>query len=320
MNEVVASDVPQMSLEEAQQITNQIIDKVADIRELLVRMELEAGWVSMGYDSWEAYLVELGKATKAGSKYLRRVGNAGLLEAGTGHDIGTFKEGVVRPINETLSDAKGFTYENRAVALELAIEIAGGEAEVTGPIAQQAAWHVAVVEKTPDAGSKLVLRMQHGFTSPKVANTICQIMRSTRASGIEHILAEVTDIELAMTMANLNSTNGEGWQDVVETIERTNGYMPTDNGQVLLSEATNSQLINHLNEPARLQRHAEIVGESELYRQVAVAAAGLMVEYYGPSESNIPEVLSLDKDMFKRERKLYRLCQQAGLIRGDIKS
>jgi hypothetical protein len=302
-----------MSLEEAQQITNQIIEKVTDVRELLVRMEVENGWASMGYDSWDAYLQELGRVTKAGSKYLRRVGNAGLLEADTGHDIGTFKEGTVRPINETLSDSKGFSHENRAVALELAIEVAGGEERLTGPIAQQAAWQVAVIEKTPEQGEALVVRMRDGFLASGQAFELMQLMRSTRGLPIAHIIAEVSDPKLARTMINLNSSNGELWADVKESIEQT-GYMPTKDGQIIIDGASNDMLIDYLNEPARMQRHADVVGEAEAYRKVAFAAASLMVEYYGASVDELPEVLLLDEQVFGKEKELYKLCQQAGLI------
>lgn len=310
----VVSDNKQMSVAEAESIHQQIIDRVQDVRNLLVKMEVEAGWASLGYDSWEAYLKELGRVTRAGSKYLRRIGNAGLLEADTGHDIGTFREGVVRPINETLSDYKGFDHEARAEALELAIELAGSTDDLTGPIAQQAAWQVAVARKTPPAGDKLVLRMQHGFTSIETAYAICQIIRSTAARGIEPILAELTDVELAKSMVNLHSTNGEGWQDVRETIERSGGYMPTRNGQVLISRATNKQLIDYLNEPSRMQRHDAIVEESEMFRRIGRAAANLMISYYGVSAHGLPEALLLDDKMFEKERELYELCQSAGLI------
>jgi hypothetical protein len=320
MNEVIVlSDIAQMSADEAKEIHAEIVTKVQDVRHLLVRMEAEAGWSALGYSSWEAYLIELGKVTGAGSKYLRRVGNAGLLESDAGFGVGIFKEGTVRPINDILSDTKGYDSDHRVAALELAIELAGGSEELTATVAQTAAWYIVVVENTPDIGQDLVRRMKAGFITPQAANDLCQIMRSTKAQGIEHILALVSDIELADTMITLHSSNGETWQEIRGSIEST-GFIPTRSGQVSIDRATNGDLIGYLNEPARLQRRVDEVGEAELYRQTAMAAARLMVSYYGVVLTKLPEALLLDEEVFKNERELYRLCQQAGLIRHGMKA
>lgn len=317
MNEVViVADGEQLSVEEAVAIDAELVAGISSIRYQLTTMYTGMGWASLGFNSWEDYLKDLGDRTGSGSKYLRRINNAGLLESGTGYDLGTFKEGVLRPINETLSDSKGFNESSRADALELAIELAGSIEEVTGNIAQSAACYVVVETKTPEEGYRLIERMKNGQISPRSASEICQVIRSTRALGIEHILAEITNPRLAHTMANLysNSPYGETWTDLVDTIERS-GTIPTWAGaQVPIANARNDDFIEYLNEPNRLQRQEKTVEQGKLLRDIANAAAIVMIDYFGLSINGLPEDLSVSTST-EDERNLYYLLQQGGFIR-----
>jgi len=316
---IVDPDIVQMSLSRARQLDTLIIDKTEGIQAHLVEIYTELGWATLGFHSWDAYLQDLGERTPWGSKYLRRMNNAALLEAGSGYDLGTFKEGTLRPINDTLSDAKGFCNKDREEALELALELAGKTEAITGVVAQAAAWYIVVSKRTPANGHRLVERMKEGAVSPKIANELCQIIRASKAIGVEHILAEVSSTRLAETLLNLHSTNGEQWPGLKETIERS-GMMPTGtDGQVPISEATNNHLISYLNAPLKMQRYEKVVERLELLHNISEAAASLMIKYYGVVTDELPEALALSKNagshVLEPECALYELLQKAGMIR-----
>jgi hypothetical protein len=118
-------------------------------------------------------------------------------------------------------------------------------------------------------------------------------------------------------MVNLykNAPTGERWLDLRETIERTHS-MPTAFGsQVDIADATNSDLVGFLNEPARLVRQEKGAEHTDSLRQIAQASARLMVQYYGTSTNGLPEALQLGDDLFETEIELYRLLQNGGHIR-----
>lgn len=314
---VYSNDAP-LTMEEAKQIDDEIVSSVGNLRGLLVDMYQRHGWHALGFTSWEEYLQDLAPRANIGTKYLRRIQGTALLEAGTDHELGTFKEGTLRPIIDTLSDQKGFTVEDRAAALELAIELAGGEDDVTGKVTQTAAWYMAVEKMTPLAGSRLVERMKHGEVSANVASELCQIMRGSKADGAEQIIAELSDAQLARVILNVKSTNGEAWKEIRETATLS-GTIPSSSGQVALSDASAKDLVGFLNEPNRQKRQEKASEKSELMLNIAKAAARLMIHYYGVCEDCLPDALSTDTKLFDREVELYRLLQQADMIRGDLK-
>jgi hypothetical protein len=305
-----------MDLDEAVKADHGIVHHATNLRQLLITMYERSGWATLGFASWDKYLEDVAPRAGLGNKYLRKIHNVARLESGTGHDLGTFKEGTLRPIVDTLSGSKGFTETDRKQALELAIELAGSEEELTNKTTQAASWFVYVERKTPRAGYRLVERMRSGEVSPKVANEINHVMQASKSEGIEHILAEVSDSSLAHGLANVYSTNGEVWQELGETIELS-GTMPTGSEkQVPVGKATSGDLQEFLSAPGKLKRYEKVVERNELLKDIANAAAKMMIEYYGVSKEELPKAFELDDEgIFETEKTLYVLLQKAGLIR-----
>jgi hypothetical protein len=321
MDEVMeVGSYKQLTKSEALAIDAEIVQQVTFVRTLLVRIDQGNGWIALGFASWDEYLRDLGARTKTGSRYLGRVKNAGLIEDGAGIEIGTFKEGTLRPIQDTLSDTKGFSANDRTDALDLAIERAGGEENVTGPIAQDAAYYIAVCEQTPYAGLRLIARVQAGEIPTRDAYLILQVLRGDASIGIEHIVSEVSDPQLASTLVNMYSTNGEQWQELRETIELTSSIPSGNDSQVAISKAVNSDLISYLNAPARMQRYDDAVTRTEILTEIAKTAASLMIRTYGvANDGQLPPTLAQNVHPLYAERDLYQKLQRAGYIRQDRK-
>lgn len=300
-----------MTLDEALALDKEIVEGAEKLRERLLRMYDGRGYEVMGFPSFRQYLTDLGNRVKYDPKALRRIHKAALLEEGSGKEIGTFKEGSIRPIIDTLSDNKGFTQADRNQALELAIEFAGGDEDnVTGAIAQTAAHYIEVEKLTPVGLERLPERMKHGEVTTEAAHKLCHLMLGERAKGIEHIIAECSDYTLAQTLIKLKSSNGDTWSELQETIERT-GCLPSTNGnQIPIGEAVNSNLIDHLNEPMRMVRYEKAVDRTEKLQNVAKLAAQMIVEYWGVHEE-VPESLG----DHKTEAELYSALLELGYIR-----
>jgi hypothetical protein len=305
-----------MDLDEATAADHGIVHHAINLRKSLIEMYERNGWAALGFTSWDKYLEDVAPRAGLGNKYLRKIHNVARLESGTGHDLGTFKEGTLRPIVDTLSNSKGFSDLDREQALELAIELAGSEDALTSNTTQAASWFVYVERKTPTEGSRLVERMRSGEVSPKVANEINHVMQASKSEGIEHILAEVSDPSLAHSLANIYSTNGEVWHELGETIQLS-GTMPTGSEkQVPIGKATDNDLQGFLTAPGKLKRYEKVVERNELLKEIANISAKLMIEYYGVSKEGLPKAFELDdEEIFDTERKLYILLQQANLIR-----
>lgn len=308
MTEIVEAT---MTLDEALALDKEIVDGAEKLRERLLKMYDGRGYEVMGFPSFRQYLTDLGDRIKYDPKALRRIHKAALLEEGSGKDIGTFKEGSIRPIIDTLSDNKGFTQADRNQALDLAIEFAGGdEDKLTSSVAQTAAYYVEVEKLTPVGLERLPERMKHGEVTTEAAHRLCHLMLGERAKGIEDIIAECSDYELAQTLIKLRSSNGDTWTELEGTIRGT-GCLPSTNGnQIPIGNATNGNLIDHLNEPMRMVRYEKAVDRTEKLASIAKLAAQMITEYWGVHEE-VPEALEGQET----ESALYAALLELGYIR-----
>jgi len=309
------NDITPLSVPEAEKLDGDIVAHADSLRELLVEMYERSGWAALGFDSWQTYLKDVSARAGVGSKQLRKIHNVARLEASAGFDLGSFREGSIRPIIDGLSNAKGYTDEDRVSALELAVELAGDTTYVTGSIAQAAASYIIVEKSTPSDGRRLVSRMKHGEIPPMVAAEICEIMNTNAAQGLGSILAEVSYAKLAAMLVSVRQTGGDIWEDLKTTITHS-GTIPTgDERQVATSAATPSDLIEYLNAPTRLKRYEKAVERTQLLTEVAKTAAKVMIEYYGVVGEPVSETLGLNKLEFVNEIKLYSLLLSGGFIR-----
>jgi hypothetical protein len=291
-----------LTFEEAQDLDIKIVSGVRNILRCLVDMYNGEGYKALGHDNWGEYLGTVSFRAGVKAKALRRWTKAALLEDGTGLELGTFSEGTVRPIIDTLSDRKGFDSNDREAALDLALELSNGiYEEVTAKVARAAAYYIYTEVSTPDAGNDLVDRLKSGEITSEAAYTISGIMQGDDAKGIEHILAQTSDPDLAGFMVGLRRNEPRKWEDIQDTIEMS-GHVPTDNGQVHINEATRGDLIDHLNEPQRMKRYEKAVERTEALKRVAELAAKLAVDYWGIH----PEVPGNLKHM-SSEAELYQL-------------
>lgn len=291
-----------LTLQEAQDLDARIVTSSQKLRGDLLDMYNGEGYKALGHEYWGDYLNTVADRTDVKAKALRRWTKAALLEDGTGLELGTFSEGTIRPIIDTLSDRKGFDSDDREAALDLALELSNGIYEaVTAKTARAAAFYVYTEASTPAAGNDLVDRLKSGEITSEAAYTIAGIMQDDDAKGIEHILAHTSDPDLAGLMVGLRRNEPDKWADIQDTIEMS-GYVPTDNGQVHINEATRGDLIDHLNEPQRMKRYEKAVERTEALKRVAELAAKLAIDYWGIH----PEVPDNLKSM-PSESELYQL-------------
>jgi hypothetical protein len=305
-----------LTIEEATELDRQIEDGVSTLQQDLLTMYNGEGYKVLGYPHWGAYLDSVSERAGMGVKALRRWHKTSLLLEGAGVEIGELREGTVRPIIDTLSDRKRFHSGDREQALELAIDLAGGKVEkVTGPIAQNAAWYIAVVETTPDDGEVLVERLKNGEVTPGDAYHINRMMVQQEASGMSHILGELSDPDLARYLVNLRQHGPEAYDELEETLVAT-GYLPTrTDEQIPVNQATLSDVVAYLDEPGRLRRHEKAVERTQAYKEVAILAARMVVDYWG-IHREVPAALSNTKT----EAELYGLLIELGFIKYGMKT
>lgn len=291
-----------LTLEEAQDLDARIVTSSQKLRSDLLNMYNGEGYKALGHEYWGDYLNTVSERTDVKAKALRRWTKAALLEDGTGLELGTFSEGTIRPIIDTLSDRKGFDSDDREAALDLALELSNGIYEnVTAKTARTAAFYVYTEATTPPEGEALVERLKSGEVTSEAAYTIAGIMQHDDAKGIEHILAQTSDPDLAGFMVGLKRNELDKWQDIQETIEMS-GFVPTDNGQVHINAATRGDLIDHLNEPQRMKRYEKAVERTEALKRVAKLAASMAIDYWG-IHPEVPENLR----SMPSESELYQL-------------
>lgn len=298
-----------LTLEEAQELDERIVTTLIGQLGDLLDMYNGEGYKQLGHTYWGDYLETVSDRAGVKAKALRRWTKAALLEDGSGLELGTFSEGTIRPIIDTLSTRKGFTDEDREAALELAIEFANGVENVTGPIAKSAAYHVAVTARTPEAGVALVERLKNGEITSRAAYTISGIMQDDPAIGIEHILAETSDPDLAGFMVGLKRNELYKWEDIQETIEMS-GCIPTDNGQVPIAQATRDHLVDHLNAPQKMKRYEKAIERTEALKRAVKLSADVFTGYWG-IHPEVPENLS----SMQTESELYQLLIDLGYIK-----
>jgi hypothetical protein len=304
-----------LSVVEAEKLDSDIVKYADGLRERLLKMYEGSGWAALGFISWQAYLKDVSVRAGVGPKQLRKIHNVARLEAGAGYDLGSFKEGSIRPIIDGLSSAKGFDESDRITALELAIELAGDMDSVTALVSRAAASYVVVEKTTPKLGRRLVTRMRYGEVSPRMAGEICTIMKSKEARGLEPILAEVSHTKLAVALVNARKAGGDTWLDLEETI-MLSGMVPTgDERQVPIDQATSDDLIGYLNAPARMKRYEKAIERTQLLTEIAKAAAKVMIEYHGLVSYPVSQTLGLNEKEFADEIKLYELLLLGNFIR-----
>lgn len=305
---------PLMTLEEAQILDQRIVTNSINLLRDLLNMYHGEGYGQLGHPDWGSYLETVSDRAGVKAKALRRWTKAALLEDGSGHELGTFSEGTIRPIIDTLSTRKGFTDYDREAALELAIEFVDGEQkDVTGVITQAAAYYIATTSNTPEAGTELVERLKSGEITASAAYTISGIMKDDAAAGIEHILAQTNDPDLAGFMVGLKSNEIYKWEDIQETIELS-GCIPTDNGQVPIGQATRDHLVDYLNAPQKMKRYEMAVERSEALKEVAKLAADVFTRYWG-IHPEVPENMG----SMQTESELYQLLIDLGYIKYGAK-
>lgn len=260
-------ELAQITLEQAQAYDREIQTSATNLRKALYLMYSTEGWRVMGFDSWQKYLEDVAARAHLTPKTLRKHARAGLLEAGAGITVGTFSEGVLRPINDTLSDRKGFTAHDRSEALDLAIEFADGEDKLTSTHASTAAYYVYVCK----AGAPILeSRMKQGKITPHAAKRILDMVNDTGNEFLQGVLMEVSDPGLASTLCNLQDT--DDGKEVIRSIFFS-GYVPGPNGtQVPISSARKETLLSHLYEPKQMEQMEKRVGEREKLHRVAIAA------------------------------------------------
>jgi hypothetical protein len=299
-----------LTLEEAEDIDKQIVGGTKELQRLLLRMYYGDGFKLLGYPYWGNYLDSVSERAGVGRKALYRWHKASLLINDGGFDLGDFREGTVRPIIDTLSDRRGFSEDDRIDALDLAVEFSGGNIPaVTAPTAQTAAWYVAVSKTAPVNGQRIVERMRNGEVTPKDAHLINHIMLDKESEGMEYILAELSDSDLAKFLVNLRRNGGSTWTDIKETVELS-GHIPTSDGQVPIGSATYDDIVGYLNEPQRQKRYEKAVEKTAAFKKAAQLAAKMLSEYWGIHNS-VPKSL----DGLETEKELYALLLDLGMIR-----
>jgi len=306
--------VAMLTLKEAELLDEEIVGGASKLQYRLLEMYNGEGWKVLGYKNWGDYLGSVSDRAGIGTKALRRWHKSAMLVDGAGMDVGDIKEGTVRAIIDTLSDRKGFTSIDREGALELAIEFAGGDTDnLTGNIAQNAAWYVAVTKTAPDAGSAIVDRLRQGEITPHDAHLINYIMLDDEATGMEHILSELSDPDLARYLVNLRQHSKAAYEELEETLVAT-GHLPTrTDEQIPVARATYSDVVAYLDEPGRLRRHEKAIERTQAYKEVATLAAKLAIDYWG-IHREVPDTLR-GREV---ESKMYQLLLDLGFIKYGV--
>lgn len=287
----------------AKELDVQIVRSAEHMRSCLYEMYIGEGWRALGFASWQAYLEDVAERAKLTPKTLRKHTRAALLESGAGKPIGTFSEGSIRPISDVLSARKGFDEEQRTDALELAIEWAGGDKDVTAQISRRAAYYVMV---DSCEFNRLAERMRIGDISPEKAVKIMHMLKQTNSDTLFLILQEVSDVALASSLFNLTVGESEVGAEIIETIVAT-GHVPGPHGsQVPLGDARNSHLLGHLHEPKVIENAEKMAAKRSEMMEICAAARQVILHVFDGKEPDITE--------YPYHNFMYQSLVEAGML------
>lgn len=294
---------------EAEEWDSIIVTSATRMRVGLYNMYVHEGWRALGFESWEAYLQDISGRARLTPKTLRKHARAGLLEAEAGYDVGAFKEGSIRPINDILSNRKGFQDLDRVEALDLALEYAGDDPEkLTSALATRAAKHVASERAVLNSeATDLILRYKRNEVSAETAGELVKVFNKCGNNVLlEYIVQWLSDPHLANMLLNLTHNGGDVAEDVIEQIYRT-GYVPGSNGsQMIINEATKEHFLGYLHEPERMKRAEKASLDRERMMNIAHAARQVIMHEFDGREP--------DTERYPYHYLMYLALRDAGMV------
>lgn len=252
----VGEVLPLIGKAQAAEMDRQIVEHAETLGALLLKMFESAGFVALGFSSWQQYLEDVSVRAGVSTSTLRRHTNLAIAAKSFGVDAGDgLREGVARSITEILSPGKGFTDEDRQEAFGEAVEAAGGHmGDLTMGIASAVSKRRYCLRRAeigdPDIVS-ITSRAEEGALAIDDAYSLVRAVESIGDPIVSHVVARMSGAASARTLLNAISTNTG--QDIVSTAFNS-GYVYVGDRAVRIGDATPADIVAALNTEPDIER------------------------------------------------------------------
>jgi len=252
--------------ERAGELTMLIRQHVQHVRVYLYEMYASEGWRVLGYNSWRDYLTQ--EFSEISYSYLTRQTKAALLEAKVGVEIGTHKEGHLRPITEGLDDDAALEAYRR-----INFDGSPRAKEVEGVVAN------VKVMRSPYNGLKFNVRQ--GLVSSIVGAQILSMLEEITDTELISVAERVSDPDLIPILVRLAKQKSDTWDEI-----RNSLTIPAFPDPIPLVKANAANLLAWLDVASAEHRAMGRVERQAYYDRLNAATNALVDMMYALSEGS----------------------------------